>query len=118
VRLYLDEDLNPLIVGLLRDRGIDAVSAHERNARRVPDSGQLDLAAREDRCLDRKSRRLHSNHSRAAGVSRASRRGPDRHPSTIAAVTRLGRGGGRSFHPRVPCRLSADAVAFIGLTAG
>jgi predicted nuclease of predicted toxin-antitoxin system len=37
VTFYLDEDLSPRIAEMLRDRGVDAVSAHE-----LPGNTQLD----------------------------------------------------------------------------
>jgi predicted nuclease of predicted toxin-antitoxin system len=51
VRLYLDEDLGPLVARLLRGKGIDAVSVHELGLTGYPDAEHLDRAAREGRCV-------------------------------------------------------------------
>ena len=119
MRLYLDEDLNPLIAGLLRDRGIDAVGAHERNSRGLSDAGQLDLAAREGRCLVTANRddfiRLTTERLATrgphAGVLIVTHRLLLRSPASVAtALARFIHGYPDDFPPY--------AVAFIGLTAG
>jgi 23S rRNA A2030 N6-methylase RlmJ len=50
VRFYLDEDLSPSITTILRDRGIDAMSAHE-GALGVSDAVHLRAAAAAGRAL-------------------------------------------------------------------
>lgn len=51
MKVYLDENLSPEIARLLRDRGIDAVSAHELRKHQVADRAQLALATAEGRAL-------------------------------------------------------------------
>lgn len=51
MRLYLDEDLSPRIVTLLRERGLDATGAHEAGQVGRSDLEQLRHASREGRCL-------------------------------------------------------------------
>ena len=51
IRLYLDEDVSPLLAVVLRDRGFDAVSAHELGRTSLPDSNHLNYATREGRVL-------------------------------------------------------------------
>ena len=45
LKLYLDEDVNPLIAGILRDRGFQAISAHEEDHGGISDMMQLQIAA-------------------------------------------------------------------------
>ena len=51
MRVHLDEDLSPVIAQLLRERGIDATSAHEIGLLQVSDQEQLDHAAAQERAL-------------------------------------------------------------------
>ena len=51
MKLYLDEDLSPRIVTLLRERGLDATGAHEAGQVGRSDLEQLRHATREGRCL-------------------------------------------------------------------
>lgn len=51
MRFYLDEDIAPTVAVVLRERGLDAVSAHEAGNTRLTDLEQLAFAAREGRCL-------------------------------------------------------------------
>lgn len=50
MKVHLDEDLSPAIAAALRQRGIDAVSAHE-GALGLSDAAQLRLAAAAGRVL-------------------------------------------------------------------
>jgi hypothetical protein len=51
VKVYLDEDLSPSIALLLRQRGVDATSAHEVGNVHLGDHAQLEYATREDRAI-------------------------------------------------------------------
>ena len=51
MKLYLDEDLSPGVVALLRERGLDATGAHEVGRAGFDDLEQLRHATREGRCL-------------------------------------------------------------------
>jgi hypothetical protein len=51
VRLYLDEDLSPIIAEILRRRRIDAISASEAGNSELDDRAQLTYATRERRTI-------------------------------------------------------------------
>ena len=51
MKFYLDEDLSSLIAQRLRQKGIDAIGAHEAGKMQKSDREQLSHAAREGRCL-------------------------------------------------------------------
>jgi hypothetical protein len=51
VTLYLDEDLSPRVMELLRQRGLDATGAREAGNAGRADLEQLRHAARDGRCL-------------------------------------------------------------------
>lgn len=51
ILLFLDEDVDPLLAGTLRLRGIDAVSVHHLGLRGAPDHELLERATAEGRVL-------------------------------------------------------------------
>lgn len=51
VRLFLDEDVWPGLAEALRERGFDAVHAHEVERGGLPDAGQLAYAAQVGRAI-------------------------------------------------------------------
>ena len=51
MKVYLDEDLSPAIAELLRQSGIDAVTAHEAGNVQLDDRAQLAYAARDGRAI-------------------------------------------------------------------
>jgi Domain of unknown function (DUF5615) len=51
VKVYLDEDLSPTIAVLLRQRGVDATSAHDTGNSQVADRAQLEYATRQGRAI-------------------------------------------------------------------
>jgi hypothetical protein len=51
VKVYLGEDLSPHIALLLRQRGMDATSAHEVGNTQLGDRAQLEHATREGRAI-------------------------------------------------------------------
>ena len=51
MKLYLDEDLSPGIALLLRQRGVDATSAHDVGNIQLDDRAQLHYATREGRAI-------------------------------------------------------------------
>ncbi len=51
MKVYLDENLSPVIARLLRDRGVDAISAHEAGRHQADDRAQLIFATGEDRVI-------------------------------------------------------------------
>lgn len=51
MKVYLDEDLSPTVALLLRQRGVDAASAHDVGNSQLGDRAQLEYAAREGRAI-------------------------------------------------------------------
>jgi len=56
VKYYLDEDISPKIAELLRKQKVDCASAHERGMVQASDLQQLEMAAKEERCLVTRNR--------------------------------------------------------------
>ena len=51
IRLYLDEDINPLLAHVLRNRGFDAMSVHDLGRTGLTDEEQFEFARLERRVL-------------------------------------------------------------------
>lgn len=51
MKVYLDEDLSPTIALRLRQRGVDATSAHDVGNSQLEDRAQLEYATRERRAI-------------------------------------------------------------------
>ena len=56
VRYYFDEDISPKIAEILRQEGIDAVSAHEAGMLQISDLEQLEYASSNKRCIVTRNR--------------------------------------------------------------
>ena len=50
-RLYLDEDITPLLARLMRERGHDVISCRDIGATGIPDDDQLDRATELGRAI-------------------------------------------------------------------
>lgn len=51
IRLYLDEDINPLLASALRQRGYDVISVHEMDRRAVSDRQHFEHATADHRAI-------------------------------------------------------------------
>lgn len=51
VKLYLDEDVDPLLARALRDRGFDGISTRDTKNIGAADEAQLAFAARQRRAI-------------------------------------------------------------------
>ncbi|MBM4137288.1 MAG: hypothetical protein FJ241_10730 [Nitrospira sp.] len=51
IKLYLDEDVDPLLAKVIRDRGYDILSTHEAKMHKADDYKQIDFAASEGRAI-------------------------------------------------------------------
>ena len=56
MKLYLDEDISPRVSELLRKKGINAVSAHQKDMRGASDEEQLTAAVNEERVMVTRNR--------------------------------------------------------------
>ena len=56
MNLYLDEDISPKVSIILRQKGMDAVSAHETGMLEASDEEQLSFAAAEGRVMVTRNR--------------------------------------------------------------
>ena len=57
MRFYLDENISPSVAVIARSRWLDVISTHECGRNGLPDTEQLELAARDGRCLVTRDRR-------------------------------------------------------------
>ena len=51
IKLYLDEDVDPLLAKVIRDRGYDVLSTHEAKMHNSDDYKQLDFATSQGRAI-------------------------------------------------------------------
>ncbi len=51
MKLYLDENISPLVARKLKEKGCDVISVHETHARSKSDSEQLELAIKGKRAI-------------------------------------------------------------------
>lgn len=51
IKLYLDEDVDPLLATILRDRGYDVLTTHEVKMHESDDYKQIDFATSQDRAI-------------------------------------------------------------------
>ncbi|MBI4715076.1 MAG: DUF5615 family PIN-like protein [Nitrospirae bacterium] len=51
LKLYLDEDVDPLLARVLRDRGMDCLSTYEADNRGLADADQLSFATQQNRVI-------------------------------------------------------------------
>ncbi len=56
MKLYLDEDISPRVSELLRKKGVNAVSAHEKDMKGASDEEQLLAAVNEERVMVTRNR--------------------------------------------------------------
>ena len=56
MKLYLDEDISPRVAALLREKGVNAVSAHEKELKGASDEEQLITAVNEERVMVTRNR--------------------------------------------------------------
>jgi len=56
VKLYLDEDISPRVSELLQKKGINAVSAHQKDMKGASDEEQLIAAVNEERVMVTRNR--------------------------------------------------------------
>ena len=67
IKLYLDEDVDPLLAKVIRDRGYDVLSTHEAKMHNSDDYKQLDFATSQGRAIlthNTQYKRLSSNSKR------------------------------------------------------
>ncbi len=65
IKLYLDEDVDPLLAKVIRDKGHDVLSTHEAKMHKSDDYKQIDFATSQGRAiLTHNIRDLLSNNKR------------------------------------------------------
>lgn len=51
IKLYLDEDIDPLLANVLRDRGYDVLTTHDAKMHKSDDHKQIDFATSQGRAI-------------------------------------------------------------------